>query len=167
MCDFGIVSGSIALGLSLAGGIGEAVSAANAGAAENVKSKENAQIAERAAADALNRGEKDAGKVRTQADQVVGEQRAQYAEGGAVVSSGTAADVQAATQAQGSLEALVAKNNAAREAWGFRNQATQYRIAGSEAQAAGDARAAGSVLATAGRSFGSAADIYKNLKKGS
>lgn len=164
MCDFGIVSGSIALGLGLAGGIADAVGSANQGAAEDKRAQQNARIAEQAAADALARGEKDVGQVKTQTGNVIGEQRAQYAEGGAVVSSGTAADVQAATAAQGKLEELVTRNNAYREAWGFKNQATEYRLAGSEAKSAGEARAAGSLLATGGRALAGAADVYKSSR---
>ena len=87
----------------------------------------NAAIADQQAADAITRGQEQQQQVRAQTRQTIGSQRAGFAASGVDVSSGSAADVQADAAFLGELDALTAETNAAREAWGFKVQATDLR----------------------------------------
>jgi hypothetical protein len=87
----------------------------------------NATIADQQAADALTRGEEQQQQVRSATRQVIGSQRAGYAGQGVDVSSGSAADTQADAAFLGELDALTVATNAAREAHGFKVQATDLR----------------------------------------
>lgn len=84
----------------------------------------NAAVAELQAHDALERGEIEANKFRTRTRGLVGEQRAGIAAGNIDVGYGSAVDVQADAAFLGELDALTITTNAAREAWGFRVQAS-------------------------------------------
>lgn len=90
----------------------------------------NANIAEQAAKDAISRGDIEAGRVRSGTRQTVGSQRAALAAQGIDVNTGSAADVQSDTARIGALDELTARNNAAREAWGYKVQAWNERTQG-------------------------------------
>jgi hypothetical protein len=80
----------------------------------------NAILAKRNAAAAL-----EAGSVREQAKRretagLIGAQRAAYAAHGVDVNVGSPVDVQASTAKLGELDALTIRNNAAREAYGYK-----------------------------------------------
>ncbi len=60
------------------------------------------------------------GKVRMLGGKTAAAQNVAYANSGVDASTGTAAAVQANTAAQTELDAQTVKNNAAREAWGFK-----------------------------------------------
>ena len=81
---------------------------------------QNAQLASKAAGDALQRGKEDAAAARMRVRAIIGAQRAKYAASGAEL-SGTPVDVLADTAQLGELDALTIENNAAREAYGYRN----------------------------------------------
>lgn len=90
----------------------------------------NARIADLRASDALSRGARAAGILRTRTSKLVARQRVAYANSGVDESVGTPAQVEAATRAQGELDAQTAKNNAAREAWGYESGAIQLGLQG-------------------------------------
>lgn len=83
-----------------------------------------AQLAELAAEDAVSRGNLAARQRERQARRTIGAQRAALAANGVDVNSGTAADLQADEAALGALDAQTIRNNAAREAWGYRAQSS-------------------------------------------
>lgn len=86
----------------------------------------NAQLAELQAEDAINRGNKDAALKKKQTKQVIGSQRAALAAQGIEVNSDTALEIQQDTAGLGAEDVQTIKNNAAREAWGYRVQANDY-----------------------------------------
>lgn len=90
------------------------------------EARTNQELAQKAAADAVDRGNIAAGRTRITGDQLVGKQTVAYANSGVDSSVGTAANVQADTQAMSELDARTHENNAAREAWGFNQQADAY-----------------------------------------
>jgi hypothetical protein len=153
---------AIAIGLAAAGtatavvGQVKAGNAANkAGLAEQERLEFNATVAEQQAKDAEQRGAYDAGRFRAQVKALVGAQRVGFAGGNVDVNSGSAADVQRDARRLGAVDERQIRLNAAREAWGFQQQATDYRMGGKTAAAAGKAQqsasrwgAAGSVLNT-------------------
>jgi hypothetical protein len=87
----------------------------------------NAAVMHVQAQDALVRGEIDANRYRSKVRGIVGEQRAGFAAANVDVGFGSAVDVQADAAYLGELDALTAKTNAAREAWGFEVEATDLR----------------------------------------
>lgn len=109
-------------------------------------SDSNARMAEFNANDALKRGEQDAHLIRREGDQVVGAQRAGYAGQGVDVNTGSAAKVQAETRMLSAADMLTAKNNAWREAWGYKVEAMNATNAGQFAVKAAKNAAANTLL---------------------
>ncbi len=90
----------------------------------------NARSLETMAGDSLERGKQASSLVRQKAKSLKGSQRAGYAGQGVDVNSGTALAVQDETFTMGELDALTVKNNAWREAWGYKVEAQQTRAGG-------------------------------------
>lgn len=107
----------------------------------------NAKLDELKAEDAEMRGGLAANNVARQTRQRVGAQRAALAAGGVNVNTGSAADIQAATEAVGALDQTAARTNAWREAWGYRIQGANDTTAAKFAKAAGDNEANSTLLA--------------------
>lgn len=119
--------------------------------AQQAEAARNQLLAERAAQDALSRGNVDASKARSEGTVTADAQFSAYANSGVDPTVGTAAAVQASTRAQAELDAQTLKNNAAREAWGFRTQGLSYqRQAGLDAQRSKTKQAA-TILGGAGQ----------------
>lgn len=89
--------------------------------------KNNAILADRQAEDALARGQEEERKHRIKVGLFKGQQINAFAANGVTVDSGTPLDVLGDTAEAGELEALTIRNNAAREAWGYRVQGANYR----------------------------------------
>jgi len=111
--------------------------------------KVNARLAEMQSDDALARGDAASKQAADRANQVRGAQRVGFAAQGVALDSGSAQDVQQETARLGALDALTVKNNAQREAWGYRIQANQYLASGEQAVMAGR-NSAGATLLTGG-----------------
>jgi len=109
----------------------------------------NERLSNMQAEDAEKRGEVEAGNVLKRANQIKGSQRAGFAAQGIAVDSGSAQDVQTETAEMGALDALTVRNNAQREAWGYRVQGAQGR-ASAEMDAMGKRNTAGATLLTGG-----------------
>lgn len=110
----------------------------------------NAQIADWQAQDALDRGVVNERTMRRQTKQVIGSQRASLASQGVDINKGSALDVQADAAYLGELDALTIRNNAAKEAWGYRVQANDYRNKGKIAKREGTFGAFNTILGSAG-----------------
>lgn len=126
-----------------------------------------ADLADLAAADATARGITDENQVRGTVRKVLGSQRAGYAAQGVDLSSGSVGDVAADTALMGEVDALTVRNNAMREAWGYKVEAQQTRDkakyareSGRAGQSAGNVAAAGSLIAGGAQ----AVDIYRRRK---
>lgn len=89
--------------------------------------KNNAELAKDAAKDAEIRGENAAQQTRLRTRQVIGNYRASAAARGVEVDSGSALDTTVDLAGIGELDALLIKDNATREAWGYNNQAIQFQ----------------------------------------
>lgn len=79
------------------------------------------------AVDAIKRGSIQAGALKSQGTAALEAQRLAFTAGGVDATSGTAAQMSAATRAAAEMDAMVAQNDAMREAMGFRVQARKYR----------------------------------------
>lgn len=98
---------------------------------------ENQKIAGVESDDAVMRGDLKASQADKQMKAQVGAQRVAAAAGGVEVTSGSALELQSDTEAQGQLNMLTIKNNAWREAWGYKMQAASDGAMGNFAALAG------------------------------
>lgn len=124
------------------------------GRANQRLANQNGELAEAQAEDALVRGEQDATRRRIKTESQIGSQRARLAAQGVDVNVGSAAEVQAETAALSELDVVTIRNNAAREAWGYRTQASDYRARGQIARMEGTYDALGTLLTTGARAGG-------------
>jgi hypothetical protein len=125
---------------------------------------QQAQIQERSAQDALDRGRIEEQQHRLKVSQMMGSQRAATAANGILVDSGSASDILGDTAAMGEMDALTIRSNAEREAysarigaWNSQAKATQlmgdsamYGVAASNASSNGAWGAGSSLLSSAG-----------------
>jgi DNA-binding MarR family transcriptional regulator len=130
------------------------------------QARNNRVIAERKAEDAIERGENREDKRRRRLAQQLGAQRTQLAAAGADVGSGTSLDILSDTAATGELDALRIRDNAQREAQGFRTQGANFegqaRLQDQRADAAvGPLTGAGTLLTGAANTAGKAARFKK------
>lgn len=145
---------SAAIGMTVAGGGITAYGQYQSGVANERLMKQNARIADWQADDALDRGRQAEGRHRIDVRRTIGAQRARLAASGVEINDGSALDVQADTARLGELDALTIRNNAAREAWGYRVQATDLRARGEIAKMEGTYAAVGTLLSTGGKAAG-------------
>lgn len=135
------------------------------GRAENALADQNAGFLDAQAADALARGAIDESRLRTDTSRLGGAQRAALAAQGIDLTDGSAADIQDETQLMGELDALTVRNNARREAWGYRVEAWDMRQRGRAADAAGRAGQSSASLQAGATLLGGAANIYGAYKQ--
>lgn len=100
----------------------------------------NARMMEVQARDAERRGGQEVTALRRKARQVHGSQRASLAGQGVDVGAGIALDLSDETKAMAELDEITLKNNAWREAWGFRTQSIQERYSGQFARLSGNTK---------------------------
>ena len=109
----------------------------------------NSKFAELQAQDSVRRGDVAAGNHMSQVRGMIGSQRAAMAAQGIEVDSGSAAEVQADTAAMGAIDAAQIRNNALREAMGYKVEALNASHRGEMAMRAGQAEAK-ATIATGG-----------------
>lgn len=101
----------------------------------------NQRLAALNAQDALRKGDLAAGKVKSQASRIQGSQRAAFVGQGVETGSGSAQDIQNETADYADIDMQTIKNNAWREAWGYRVEAlniagqSKLRSIGAKAEA--------------------------------
>jgi hypothetical protein len=152
-------------GMSLYGANKEAAALREQGEYRNKIGQINANLANEQATDAIKRGEQDTFLVRDQAAKVQGAQQVAFAASGVDSNSGSAADVQRESQIAASMDVTKIRNNAHREAWGYRVQADNATREGRLAQIAGN-NAADSTLITGGiKGLGSVFEAANQFSK--
>jgi len=126
----------------------------------------NAAVAETQAKDAVARGQLEEQRFRGQVRGTIGAQRAGAAADNIDVGFGSAVDVQADAAYLGELDALTIRSNAAREAWGYKVEATDLRKRGQIArkegiylEKAGRAQATSAYLGAAGTIVGTGGSL--------
>jgi len=87
----------------------------------------NARVAELGAQSALMQGQSEVAKLTMQAGQLKSRQRTALAANGVDLGVGNAAEIQASTDMMKEIDANTLKSNALRSAWGYQNQAMNYR----------------------------------------
>jgi hypothetical protein len=96
----------------------------------------NARLSMANAQDAIKRGDVQAGVIRKKASAIKGSQRVNAAAQGIDINAGSAQDLQTETSLLAANDIDTIKNNAWREAWGYRVQANNYTGQGNMAAGA-------------------------------
>lgn len=86
----------------------------------------NVKLAGINAEDAITRGNEQASRLRSKGKSIAASQKAAFAAQGISTEGGSAEDVMAQTQMFNELDVMTVRNNAWREAWGYKNQAVEY-----------------------------------------
>ena len=136
------------VGLSGAGGILQAMGTFSAARTAKKAAQQNQQLAGYAADDAQRRGTLELARVRRNASQIKGAQRASMAARGLDLTDGSPLDILTSTDYFSALDENTVKDNTAKEIYGFRTQGMNY---GAQARATNPWLVAGaSGLASAG-----------------
>lgn len=143
----------VAIGFGIAGAAVSVVGQQKG--AKNAKrlGESNALISEAQAQDSLLRGAIDESMYRRQIAQIIGAQKASFGARNVAV-SGTALDILGDTAQVGEEDAQTIRANAAREAWGYRNQADDSRRFGKNAQTQANWTSASTLLTSGAQAYG-------------
>jgi hypothetical protein len=145
----------VAIGMTIAAGAMTAKAQYDAGKFQNKLNKQEAKYEDEKAKDAVSRGVEQQDKIRAQIRRVLGAQRAGFGGSGIDISAGGSPfDVAMDSEREGELDMLTARNNAAREAFGYRSRAQQLRKAGKYAKKSGKSNALGTILTTGASAYG-------------
>ena len=161
------VLGALSAGLSLYQGYaaGQAAEAqANAQAAAMETNANNSRIM---AHDSIERGSLEELKLRRQLAQHKGNQRATLATQGIDINSGSALDAQQASITEGEHDAEVIRFNAARQRWGYINQAENLGAQASNTRAMGKSAARNALFGGLGNAVLGGIDTWQNNKTSS
>lgn len=163
MCDpmTALIAGGAAIvGGSLLSAKGEKKAGRAAEDAANFQAQTaegNREFAEQLADDAIARGNVEEQKQRVITSQFVARQEVALAASGQVVGVGSAKDLTESTETIGELEALTIRQNALKEAEGFRREGLNFgreaqltRETGRQAKKAGEAAATASIISGVG-----------------
>lgn len=123
--------------------------------------KSNEQIAREAAGTARANGQQQAGMRAMQGGRLIGSQKAGFAASGVATNSGSALDVLADTAMISKADQDVIQNNAARTAWGYDTQATNFENKSRFDKNAGDAASDADILGGVSNSISSLSGAMK------
>lgn len=124
--------------------------------------RDNAKMAERSARDAEDRGIREEAQIRIRAANMAANQRNALAAKGYSLDVGTPLDIVDNTKDLSDIDVDTAKENARREAEGFRAQGTNYQ--NEAALQSSRAKSNGYLFETAGTLLSGAAKSYKSYK---
>jgi hypothetical protein len=158
--DYLAIGGAISAVGSLFAGFAEADALRAQAEFQKQLAEFNAKLSDMQAADSIERGENQAQLINKQAGFMVGSQRAVFAANGVEVDSGSAAEIQRDTRRMARLDAMMSRNNALREAWGYKAQALNYRMQGSLGQAAANLNAQNTITVGGLKATGQLANSY-------
>ena len=160
MCD---ITTALMIGSTVMGGVGQIQAAKADSAAASYNSKVatmNATLADRAAKDALERGQLEEQKKRAETSQLMGQQRANMAANGVDLSFGSPLDLMVDTAKMGELDALTIRTNTNREERDIRQNANNYRAEAAMNSSTSKSALSGGYLAAAGTVLGGGAKSY-------
>lgn len=138
----------------LIGGGVQAATQLDQGKQDAKTAAENKQLANFQANDALLRGTVEEARYRRMIAQIVGGQRAAFGARNVAV-EGTALDLLGDTAQIGEEDVQTIRNNAAREAWGYRTQASEASRWGANQRRNARGSAAGTLLTSGAGAYGS------------
>jgi hypothetical protein len=123
----GITAG-IGMGMDMYAGQVEAGAKSRQNDFEQRAAGQNAASASLAARNSVERGQQQEMASRAKYGALRGDQTTALAASGVTVDKGSSLDLLANTQAMSDYDASVIRNNAAREAWGYRAKATEFKL---------------------------------------
>lgn len=139
--------------LNIVGAGAQAASSIRQGKEDEATAKINQQLADYQAQDATQRGAIEEGRFRRQLAQFVGRQRNEIGSRN-VELRGSALRLLEDSAQLGEEDALTIRNDAARTAWGYKNQANEAARFGAQSKLNSYGRAGGSLLTGAAQSYG-------------
>ncbi len=151
MCWMALIPAAIAV----VGGVMQAQNSKQQGDYSSDMLQKNAAFKNKAADETEIAGNTSADWQRVKTKQAIGTQRTALAANGVDVNSGSASQLQDDTAMLGELDALTIQNNAAREAYGYRVQATQDLDNSVQVVKNAKNSGIGSILGGVGSAFGS------------
>lgn len=160
-----LLAGFLQSGAAAAGAVSQSSALRTQGKYESSQAATNATMAEMQAEDARNRGEVAAQDKAKQAGQLLGSQRAGLAAQGVALDSGSAANIQKDTEAMSELDQLTIRNNAAREAFGFKIQSSNYATQGKMTEIASKNAANNTILTGGMNALSYGAKGYGDYKR--
>jgi hypothetical protein len=128
--------------------------------------RQNAYFNKLQAEDAIRRGDTEAQALEKQTQQLIGSQRAGYAAQGIDVEGGSALAMQTDTAALSAEDQLKIRNNAWREAWGYRVQAEDLVSQAEFTRLAGKSAYKNAILAGVFNSINTGMSTYSALSGG-
>lgn len=155
------IMGNFGAGLQGAGVAFSAVSQYYQGKWAKQIAEYNAKVLNMQAGYALEKGYDMQTRQRLQTGRMIGAQRASYAGQNVVLDDGTALEAGKQASFWGEVDALTVRNNAALEAWGYKQSALNSQLQGQAAYAQGVSNAMGTILGGAGKFAGMRADEMK------
>ena len=162
MCDLVM---ALTIGSTLLGAAGQIQQGKAQAAANNYNAKVsemNAQISERRARDALERGALEEQQKRRETQALLGKQKAAMAANGVDLTFGSPLDTIVDSAVLGELDALTIRKNSQREEYDYRVQATNQRAQKTLQEGAAQSALSGSYLGAAGTVLGGVGNAYKS-----
>jgi len=132
--------------MSMANAVNQADGQRTAGAYQQRMGELNAQRAEAQSVDAIKRGETEAIRNSKKVSGMAGSQRAMLAAQGIQIDSGSAGDIIDQTYSMGADDTQTIRNNAFREAMGYKSQASEYMTQGKLANATAQQQSSATLL---------------------
>lgn len=117
------ISSGMQIGSQIGGAFAQNAASRAADAYNSRQTAFNIEIAEMQGKDVRARGEREATAAKKQARNIISEQRVALAAQGIDIDSGSALEIQEDTAMLGEREAQTIRNNAWREAWGYKVEA--------------------------------------------
>jgi hypothetical protein len=114
------------LAFSAYGAYSQSVATRNAYEYQAKVAANNAQIAKWQSEDAIARGQKEEETHRLKVAHLMSSQRASMAARGLSLDYGSPLDILTGTEFMGEIDALAIRDNAARDAWAYRNKGAEY-----------------------------------------
>jgi len=166
-----LAASAVGFGLQMYGQNQQAKAQAGQYAYQAAVDRNNKIIADRQADDAIKRGEAEEEEHRRKVASIKADQRVGFASRGIDLGSDVVVDTLSDTAMLGELDALTIRNNAEREAYGYRVQGMNYEasagnnaLAGKNAKSAGRTAMFGTLLSGASTVAGNYSDYkYKGI----
>lgn len=124
----------------------------------------NSRLANMQAEDAIRRGDEEASRMLRQTRQAIGSQRAAMAASGIEIGYGTAKDIEVDTAVIGAENAQIIKNNAWREAWGYKVEGVNQSRQASLTRMGGANQAQAQILGSVLSGMDKGVDSYTDTK---
>ena len=154
------ILGALGAGLSLYQGYAAGKTAEAQANAQAAAMEQNAQFSRAQAHDAIERGGQEELKFRRSLAKHLGSQRASLATNDVDINSGSALDVRNASMSEGEHDAEAIRFNAARQRWGYINQAENLEAQAASTRAQGKAAARNALFGGLGSAFSVGLDTY-------